>query len=60
MLTLRGSPTVNFYGLDKHGYIRPDRIEVLNSTGTAPIDYTNIANYNITNVQSLPTARAST
>jgi iron complex outermembrane receptor protein len=53
-LTLRGNPTVNFLGLDKHGYLFPDKIEVLNSTGTAPIDFLNIANYNITSANSQP------
>ncbi len=54
LLTLRGTPTVNFFGLDKHAYLRPDRIEVLNATGGAPIDYTDLGNYNITSVTSLP------
>ncbi len=45
--------TVNFYDLDKTGWQSPGRIEVLNAAGTAPVDYTNIANYRIVQVRTL-------
>ena len=61
-LTLRGnpalpaasSPTVNFAGIDKGSYLYPTAINVLNTAGTAPIDLSNPANYNITNVSYNP------
>ena len=54
-LTLRGNPaspaasnpTVNYDGLREGSYLVP-RITVLNTAGTAPIDLSNPANYNIT------------
>jgi iron complex outermembrane receptor protein len=66
LLTLRGAPsngtfinpTVSFYDMDKGAYLRPGRIEVLNSTGTAPVDFLDINNYNITS--AAPNSRRAT
>lgn len=45
--------TVNLYDLDKTGWQSPGRIEVLNATGTAPVDYSDISNYRLVSVMSL-------
>lgn len=60
--TLRGnpalpaasSPTVNFAGIRAGSYLMPTNITVLNTAGTAPIDLSNLANYNVTSVSFSP------
>ena len=52
--TATSNPTVNFAGIDKGSYLYPTTITVLNNAGTAPIDLSNPANYNITNVSYNP------
>jgi len=44
--------TVNFYDLDKTGWQAPGRIEVLNAAGTAPVDYSDISNYRLVQVET--------